>query len=874
VRYIQTLGVLSKFNFYWPDINLRLLSWAEHFFFDPDVTFGITCYFGSSFALATICKLCLPLLILVLVPLGWAGNNALSHFVRPMRSSRRDELLGLYILVFVLFFQTLVKQMVAFLECIKMPNGSFVVGYRRDVLCWDDETWSLMFPIVVVVLTVMIVGSYAILWVVIYRNILYADTKTARRTKRRFIGQLADFRKGAFWWLMVINTKEVFFAITVVLFPADSYAQALWAGGWTLLYTLGTYAVRPFETSYNNSLELGLQCCLIAQILLGDLSSFDDRMEVGKRNNRITILLIVEGLGLLGVVGAVLIDFLQALRLILRLRGRSRRSEEEEQSVIGSESRCSTGWSSPKLRLPWGGSPTSHGDRTPRCNRGPSRGATSLGRLGSVGSVGSIGTRLLRPKESKAEELISLLATVQTISREAAKTFEVELCPSSEAPLGLIVRADRNVFTVKSVKPDGLLEEWNARNPDQHVSTGDRIIEVNGQSVDVEGFARELRQPGVLRLLVEHENYLVSVLGELDSILISSIVSDLRAVVAAATAYKSMVTIEQALFRVQRGLGTADIIAAWDAQRSDGSSEEKAGEWIQGGIVDLDELFGDELLDSNLSDRSPIARSVRSHRSNRSSRSVRSDGSAPLTPSPQGTASGRYVSRGRRNTHEGVALRRQQALLALRAALEAKAKKLPWNEGPARPGSILKASVLQGFAWDKEDGTLSLDAFRRGYRELLPRCGRSGEAEEIFTEVASGIGKDRISLGQLLWALMHHSVAPQQPPCLLGALKHAEADTAGRSRKKDASPPAFSRVMSSPAISPSERQQESMAVPSPARRPRCPVPRPTYDSESLSPTPRSPSPSPHEVVIITGTASSGAEDGTCKSPNPNCRFTL
>lgn len=582
VRYIQALGIMSKFNIHIPD--LKFLNWARAFLLDTEATFGIACFLGSNFTIAATCKLVLPVVLLLLVPLGWLLNNVTATLCGraakmlgrqwPFSTAGRDELMGLLILIFVLFFQTLVKQMVQFLECVKMPNGSLVVNTRRDVLCSTTSgPWASVLPASIACLVTVTVGSYVVLWVAIYRNVLYGDRRTAQRVKRRFVGQLGDFRQGAFWWLMVINTKEIAFALTGALFPADGYAQTLWSTGWVAAYCVGTYVMHPFESFYNNTLEMGLQVCIILQIMLGEMSGFGTVIEQESRNRRNTLVLIVNLAGLFGLAGSIMSSLIAVLRRFVNVH------------FCPSRKVPHTGALTPRSQLPPDlsrrsvslgviprrsvGSPTPvHWSQTPSSMR-------NLGRKGSSAFVYM--PRASASKPQMVKEAVQLFTVVQDVGQQSLHFTRLRLDRSVCSDLGISVKLQESSCVIRSIQPEGLIDHWNHLNPDQEVHVNDRVIEVNGQPATPSWLRSQLLAPGVLELV------------ELDAVLLKVLVRNLRCVVAAATAEIGHASIEKALHQVQWGAATEDIIDEWDMQASAHVETGDAPGWRAGMLIELDE---------------------------------------------------------------------------------------------------------------------------------------------------------------------------------------------------------------------------------------------------------------------------------------------
>ncbi len=96
------------------------------------------CAVGNGLVPYVLSRLGLPLLLLPVVVLIMGLTNALVAMMPPgsifFRMSGRQAF-GIFLSIFFLFFQAIIDQVLLFFQCVKMPNGLFAVGSRRDAIC-------------------------------------------------------------------------------------------------------------------------------------------------------------------------------------------------------------------------------------------------------------------------------------------------------------------------------------------------------------------------------------------------------------------------------------------------------------------------------------------------------------------------------------------------------------------------------------------------------------------------------------------------------------------------------------------------------------------------------------------------------------------
>ena len=82
------------------------------------------------------------------------------------------------------------------------------------------------------------------------------------------------------------------------------------------------------------------------------------------------------------------------------------------------------------------------------------------------------------------------------------REFFVDVDRSQGQDLGMGIERREDYLLVKYIKP-GLIEEWNASNPDDLVMTGDHIISINGEQGDADVLVEEFTKQQPLALLVQ-----------------------------------------------------------------------------------------------------------------------------------------------------------------------------------------------------------------------------------------------------------------------------------------------------------------------------------------------------------------------------------
>mmetsp|Transcript_55307 Transcript_55307/g.154032 ORF Transcript_55307/g.154032 Transcript_55307/m.154032 type:complete len:288 (+) Transcript_55307:76-939(+) len=85
----------------------------------------------------------------------------------------------------------------------------------------------------------------------------------------------------------------------------------------------------------------------------------------------------------------------------------------------------------------------------------------------------------------------------------ASVSFVALIDRSTCASLGIRVRPNKNFLEVSQMKNDGLVPDWNRRNPDKVVQEGDRIVEVNGRRGNVDELKAECKKDVLLQMTLE-----------------------------------------------------------------------------------------------------------------------------------------------------------------------------------------------------------------------------------------------------------------------------------------------------------------------------------------------------------------------------------
>jgi len=88
--------------------------------------------------------------------------------------------------------------------------------------------------------------------------------------------------------------------------------------------------------------------------------------------------------------------------------------------------------------------------------------------------------------------------------RPPPATFVVRLEKGAAAKLGVVVEARAGHLEIEEIT-GGLVGGWNQMNPMQKVQVGDRIVAVNGVSVDTDGMREELRSSTFLELVLQRD---------------------------------------------------------------------------------------------------------------------------------------------------------------------------------------------------------------------------------------------------------------------------------------------------------------------------------------------------------------------------------
>lgn len=347
VRYAQAMGGVTKnFAFDVPAVNMEILNLFTFVTLDVGNLIDLGCLTKMSFETLVFIRMLLPVWLAVMV-FGAAllnnGVGVISHWIlNQIRKLRGIEVadpvkllgfsdgIGVYFSLFFLFFLSMLEQNLDFFICVDMPSEDYVVSSRRNVFCGFpyptrdsrvSHSWVVLAPFVL--LYVLLFTSLScVLLLVIYRMI----RKGNKTVRSHFRAQYINFRKGTYWWLLVMIVKDILFAITGVLFPGDAYAQALYSSFVMMVYMFITLLVWPFEPAYLNTQEIVLQVLASIQLLLGGLSGFGENMPGDTEKQRVRTLLGVQILGLLCIVWYLILDI---MILVTALRGRAGSSLEK-----------------------------------------------------------------------------------------------------------------------------------------------------------------------------------------------------------------------------------------------------------------------------------------------------------------------------------------------------------------------------------------------------------------------------------------------------------------------------------------------------------------------------------------------------------------
>mmetsp|Transcript_97890 Transcript_97890/g.276925 ORF Transcript_97890/g.276925 Transcript_97890/m.276925 type:complete len:350 (+) Transcript_97890:198-1247(+) len=86
-----------------------------------------------------------------------------------------------------------------------------------------------------------------------------------------------------------------------------------------------------------------------------------------------------------------------------------------------------------------------------------------------------------------------------------AKEFKINIVKGEagvESPIGVdVVHSGEETICVKRVK-EGLINDWNIKNPDRRVEAGDRIVQVNGKRHDSREMLNVVQQSPVLEMVI------------------------------------------------------------------------------------------------------------------------------------------------------------------------------------------------------------------------------------------------------------------------------------------------------------------------------------------------------------------------------------
>merc|ERR1740133_237908 len=85
--------------------------------------------------------------------------------------------------------------------------------------------------------------------------------------------------------------------------------------------------------------------------------------------------------------------------------------------------------------------------------------------------------------------------------------YTIVLDRTSGHKLGINLSSpDGETIVINSIAEEGLVEMWNAANPDQLVNCGDQIVEVNGVSVVAQTLLQQCESDDVLHMTIHRPN--------------------------------------------------------------------------------------------------------------------------------------------------------------------------------------------------------------------------------------------------------------------------------------------------------------------------------------------------------------------------------
>eukprot|EP00932_Pfiesteria_piscicida_P021395 SRR837773.8184.p2 GENE.SRR837773.8184~~SRR837773.8184.p2 ORF type:complete len:155 (-),score=71.82 SRR837773.8184:20-424(-) len=103
------------------------------------------------------------------------------------------------------------------------------------------------------------------------------------------------------------------------------------------------------------------------------------------------------------------------------------------------------------------------------------------------------------------EELVSGAKAADSKAPKGGASFSITLKKVPGSRLGVDVDLTDGIYLVVDKVNDGLVAEWNSKNPDKVVTAGDRIKSVNGTSGNAQQMTEVCKKEDVLEMVVERD---------------------------------------------------------------------------------------------------------------------------------------------------------------------------------------------------------------------------------------------------------------------------------------------------------------------------------------------------------------------------------
>lgn len=282
LSFMQSLGILNRFSFNWPQEFKDLLDFMKVFVFDFD-TFKPACLFGDTLVYKYASSMSTPIVIIGLFfswcPVSFVLNKLSGGKIKTFSFVSTFNATGM---VLQAFYISIVYSVVSVAQCYSNPNGKTTLRGSPFVVCGSGEHWGVV-VVAFIAFVLYIIGFLCIaLWA-----LRRAPTRISLinfNTQWKFL--LFKYHPSKYWFGIVLMFRSILMTLPPVIFPNDSYMQFLWMNGVLVGSVFIQLANNPYLDRYGNWLETGELTFLIIILCLGGwfMNDIERKDDPGREN--------------------------------------------------------------------------------------------------------------------------------------------------------------------------------------------------------------------------------------------------------------------------------------------------------------------------------------------------------------------------------------------------------------------------------------------------------------------------------------------------------------------------------------------------------------------------------------------------------------